>query len=49
MSQTFFSRCGEHAATDPYGARVAEARLARFTEPSSAAALAWGELITGLA
>src|SRR5579863_1942261 len=49
MSQTFFSRCGEHAAADPYGARLAEARLARFTQQSSAAALAWGELITGLA
>ena len=45
----FFSRCGEHAATAPYAARVATARLARFTEPSSAAALAWGELMTGLA
>jgi hypothetical protein len=29
-------------------ARVARARLARFTEPSSAA-LAWGERMTGLA
>jgi p-hydroxybenzoate 3-monooxygenase len=48
-SQMFFSRCGEHAAADPYGARVARARLARFTEPSSSAALAWGELMTGLA
>jgi hypothetical protein len=44
----FFSRCGEHATADPYAARVAKARLARFTEPS-AAALAWGELMTGLA
>jgi 2-polyprenyl-6-methoxyphenol hydroxylase-like FAD-dependent oxidoreductase len=26
-----------------------KARLAWFTEPSSAAALAWGELMTGLA
>jgi p-hydroxybenzoate 3-monooxygenase len=48
-SHMFFSRCGEHAAADPYAARVAEARLARFTTPSSAAALAWGELMTGLA
>ena len=48
-SHMFFSRCGQHAAADPYAARVAEARLARFTEPSSAAALAWGELMTGLA
>lgn len=48
-SQMFFSRCGEHAAADPYAARVATARLARFTEPASAAALAWGELMTGLA
>ena len=48
-SHMFFSRCGERAAADPYAARVAEARLARFTEPSSAAALAWGELMTGLA
>jgi len=48
-SQMFFSRCGEHAAADPYAARVARARFARFTEPSSAAALAWGELMTGLA
>ena len=48
-SGMFFSRCGEHAAADPYGARAAEARLARFTEPSSAAALAWGEMMTGLA
>ena len=48
-SNMFFSRCGEHAAADPYAARVARARLARFTEPSSAAALAWGELMTGLA
>jgi p-hydroxybenzoate 3-monooxygenase len=48
-SQMFFSRCGEHAAADPYGARAAKARLDRFTEPSSAAALAWGELMTGLA
>jgi hypothetical protein len=45
----FFSRCGERAAADPYAARAAEARFARFTEPSSAAALAWGELMTGLA
>ena len=49
FSHMFFSRCGEHAAADPYAARVAKARLARFTEPSSAAALAWGELMTGLA
>ena len=49
MSHMFFSRSGERAAADPYGARVAEARFARFTEPSSAAALAWGELLTGLA
>jgi p-hydroxybenzoate 3-monooxygenase len=48
-SHMFFSRCGEHAAADPYAARVAKARFARFTEPSSAAALAWGELMTGLA
>jgi len=48
-SGMFFSRCGEHAAADPYAARVAKARLSRFTEPSSAAALAWGELMTGLA
>ena len=48
-SQMFFSRCGEHATADPYAARTAKARLARYTEPSSAAALAWGELITGLA
>jgi len=48
-SNMFFSRCGDHAAGDPYGARVAQARLARFTEPSSAAALAWGALMTGLA
>lgn len=48
-SHMFFSRCGEHAAADPYAARVAKARLARFAEPSSAAALAWGELMTGLA
>jgi p-hydroxybenzoate 3-monooxygenase len=48
-SHMFFSRCGEHAAADPYAAQVAKARLARFTEPSSAAALAWGELMTGLA
>lgn len=48
-SQMFFSRCGERALADPYGARVAEARLARFTEPSSAAALSWGALMTGLA
>ena len=49
MSHMFFSRSGERAAADPYGARVAKARLARFTEPSSAAAVAWGELMTGLA
>ena len=49
LSQMFFSRCGEHATADPYAARVATARLARFTEPSSAAGLAWGELMTGLA
>ncbi len=49
MSHMFFSRSGERAAADPYGARVATARLARFTEPSSAAAVAWGELMTGLA
>jgi p-hydroxybenzoate 3-monooxygenase len=48
-SQMFFSRCGDHAAADPYAARVAKARFARFTEPSSAAALAWSELMTGLA
>ena len=48
-SNLFFSRCGEHAAADPYAAQVAKARLARFTEPSSAAARAWGELMTGLA
>ena len=48
-SHMFFSRCGEHAAADPYAARAAKARLDRFTEPSSAAALAWGELMTGLA
>ena len=48
-SHMFFSRCGENAAADPYGARVAKARFARFTEPSSAAAVAWGELMTGLA
>ncbi|HUN31761.1 MAG TPA: 4-hydroxybenzoate 3-monooxygenase [Trebonia sp.] len=49
FSQLFFSRCGDRAAADPYAARVARARLARFTEPSSSAALAWGELMTGLA
>jgi p-hydroxybenzoate 3-monooxygenase len=48
-SQMFFSRCGERAAADPYAARVAQARFARFTEPSSSAALAWGEMMTGLA
>jgi len=48
-SQMFFSRCGERAAADPYGVRIAQARLARFTEPSSAAALAWGAMMTGLA
>jgi p-hydroxybenzoate 3-monooxygenase len=48
-SQMFFSRCGDRAAADPYAARVARARLARFTEPSSSAALAWGEMMTGLA
>jgi hypothetical protein len=45
----FFGLCGEHAAADPYGARLAEARLARFTDPSSTAARAWSELMTGLA
>ena len=49
FSQLFFSRCGDHAAADPYAARLATARLARFTEPSSPAALAWGEFMTGLA
>ncbi|HTU74116.1 MAG TPA: 4-hydroxybenzoate 3-monooxygenase [Trebonia sp.] len=49
FSQMFFTRCGDRAAADPYAARVARARLARFTEPSSSAALAWGELMTGLA
>jgi p-hydroxybenzoate 3-monooxygenase len=48
-SQMFFSHCGDRAAADPYAARVAQARLARFTVPSSAAARAWGELMTGLA
>jgi p-hydroxybenzoate 3-monooxygenase len=48
-SQMFFSRCGDRAAADPYAARTAKARFARFTEPSSAAALAWSELMTGLA
>jgi p-hydroxybenzoate 3-monooxygenase len=48
-SQMFFSRCGDRVAADPYAARVARARLARFTVPSSSAALAWGELMTGLA
>jgi p-hydroxybenzoate 3-monooxygenase len=48
-SHMFFSRCGEHAAADSYAARVATARFARFTEPSSSAAVAWGELMTGLA
>ena len=48
-SHMFFSRCGGHAAADPYAAQVAKARFARFTEPSSTAALAWGELMTGLA
>ena len=49
MSELFFSQCGERAIADPYRARLARARLARCTEPSSAAALAWGELMTGLA
>jgi p-hydroxybenzoate 3-monooxygenase len=49
LSRMFISRCAGHAAADPYGARIAEARLARFTEPSSAAGLAWGEMMTGLA
>jgi len=49
VSGLLFSACGEHAAADPYAARLAQARLARFTEPSSTAALAWGELMTGLA
>jgi len=49
FSQMFFSHCGDRAAADPYAARLARARLARFTEPSSSAALAWAELMTGLA
>jgi p-hydroxybenzoate 3-monooxygenase len=49
LSELFFRQCGERAAADPYAARLARARLARFAEPSSSAALAWGELITGLA
>src|ERR1700751_1247199 len=31
-SHMLFSRCGKHAAADPYAARVAKARFARFTE-----------------
>jgi p-hydroxybenzoate 3-monooxygenase len=48
MSSLLFSVCGPRAVADPYAARIARARLARVTDPSSAAALAWGELITGL-
>jgi p-hydroxybenzoate 3-monooxygenase len=49
MSSLLFSLCGEHAAADPYAARLARARLARFADASSSAARAWGELMTGLA
>ncbi len=49
MSGVLFPLCGQRAATDPYAARIARARLAGGVQPSSAAALAWGELITGLA
>jgi p-hydroxybenzoate 3-monooxygenase len=49
MSSLLFSMSGEHAVADPYGARLARARLARFADPASAAARAWGELMTGLA
>jgi p-hydroxybenzoate 3-monooxygenase len=49
MSSLLFPLCGQHATADPYAARLARARLARFTDKSSTAAQAWGELITGLA
>jgi p-hydroxybenzoate 3-monooxygenase len=49
MSSLLFSLCGEHAAADPYAARLARARLARFADASTTAAGAWGELMTGLA
>lgn len=49
LSELLFPLCGERAKADPYGARIARARLARVTDPQSLAARAWGELITGLA
>jgi p-hydroxybenzoate 3-monooxygenase len=49
MSGLLFTLCGQHATDDPYAARLARARLARFTDKSSTAAQAWGELMTGLA
>jgi p-hydroxybenzoate 3-monooxygenase len=48
MSGTLFPLCGPHAAADPYGARIARARLTRGTQPGSTAGLAWGELMTGM-
>jgi p-hydroxybenzoate 3-monooxygenase len=49
MSGLLFSPSGERATADPYGARLARARLARFADATSTAARAWGELMTGLA
>jgi p-hydroxybenzoate 3-monooxygenase len=48
MSGMLLALCGPRAAADPYAARIARARLARGADPASTAALAWGELITGL-
>jgi p-hydroxybenzoate 3-monooxygenase len=49
MSDLLFSLCGQRAQDDPYAARLSRTRLERFSDPASAAALPWGELITGLA
>lgn len=49
MSGTLFPLCGPRAAADPYGARIARARLTRGTRPGSTAGRAWGEFMTGLA
>ena len=48
MTGMLIPLCGPRAAADPYAARIARARLARGADPASAAARAWGELITGL-
>jgi p-hydroxybenzoate 3-monooxygenase len=48
MSDLLFSLCGPRAQADPYAARLSRARLARFSDSASAAALAWGDLMSGL-